>query len=252
MSLNNHPCGLVKNKDQQLLLEAQNLSFTRQKNKILDRVSIKIYQPEITTIIGPNGAGKSTLVKILLGIVKQDSGLLIKEQHVRLGYMPQDFNISQFMPITVAYFFQLFVHKKDKNYFDGVTDFLKIGHLLSKKITSLSGGERQKILLARALAEKPNVLVLDEPTANLDIQGQADFYHWIETIRNQYHCAILMVSHDLHWVMRGADQIICLNQHVCCSGHPHTIQHDDDFKNLFGHLWQEKVGFYQHHHDHQH
>lgn len=242
----------VKNELSLPLLKATDVQYSRQNQVILENINLAIEKGQITTIIGPNGAGKSTLIKLFLNILKPDKGYIHQPKNLKLGYMPQHFSISPFMPISVKYFLDLYYSAGPVYNFASLINFMKIEELLVKQMRYLSGGEKQRVLLARALMNKPDILILDEPTANLDIQGQAEFYDWLEGIRHEFGCAIILVSHDLHWVMASSDQIICLNRHICCFGHPTVVRQHEDFKNLFGTAWQQKMGFYEHHHDHHH
>lgn len=242
----------VKKQSSAPLLEALNVYYSKQNQVILENICLAIQPGQITTIIGPNGAGKSTLIKLFLNILKPNKGYIQHSENMKLGYMPQHFAISLFMPISVQYFLKLYYVAEHIYKFPFLANFMKIEKLLPKQMHYLSGGEKQRVLLARALMNKPDLLILDEPTANLDIQGQAEFYDLLENIRQEFGCAIILVSHDLHWVMASSDQIICLNRHICCSGHPTTVQQHEDFQKLFGSSWQLKMGFYEHHHDHYH
>ncbi|MCQ2914055.1 MAG: metal ABC transporter ATP-binding protein [Alphaproteobacteria bacterium] len=207
---------------------------------ILDDVSFDVPDEKITTLIGPNGAGKSTLLKIILGILKPTKGELIKPDNYTVGYVPQKFNINTVLPINVDRFLHLCLEKKDNN-FEEVLDKTGIRNLLNRQLSQLSGGETQRVLLARALLRKPNLLVLDEPAQGLDPIGSEKLYALIGDINKNSKTAVLMVSHDLFVVMKNTDNVICLNHHICCSGLPEKVQTLSEYTSL-----------YTHHHDHCH
>lgn len=240
------------------LISAQNLFHRFDDKDVLQDVSLELYPAKIVTLIGPNGAGKSTLLKILLGLLKPSSGQVIQRPELRIGFMPQKIQIDDSLPLSVRRFLELGLSanssiKKANDTTDLmkiITD-LKLDAILSHPIQKVSGGEMQRVLLARALLRQPELLVLDEPVQGVDLQGQTELYHYIGEIRDRYGCGILMVSHDLHIVMKNTDQVLCLNQHLCCSGHPQDISNAPEFQALFGHE-KEEIALYEHHHDHQH
>lgn len=221
------------------LLEAKNIGFQHQETQILDHVSLSIHEQEMVTIVGPNGAGKSTLLKILLGIEKATSGQIHRQPNLKIGYVPQKFNIDSTLPLRVIDFLKL-------SPFFASSQCLAIDSLLHKQLCKLSGGELQQVLLTRALFHQPKLLVLDEPTQGMDIQAQAHFLKTINSLKQKM--AVLLVSHDLIFVSTSSTRVICLNQHICCQGTPTEIQQDPSFQSLFGH----SVGFYHHNHDCDH
>ncbi len=231
------------------LLVAENLVVTRNGHAILQDVSLTVGMQDFVTIVGPNGAGKSMLLKCLLGFFKPDSGSVKKSNTLPIAYVPQNLDTTATMPITVRRFLTLRqkVSSADLNL---VVKDTGINHLLDRPLQVLSGGEMQRILLARALMNKPQLLVLDEPAQNLDISGQLAFYKLIDSIYNTHKLSILMVSHDLHLVMASTQQVICLYHHVCCSGTPQVITRDPEFISLFGDDMAKMMSMYQHSHDH--
>lgn len=233
----------------EVLLSANNISYQRQGKQILNHINLALEQQQITTVIGPNGAGKSSLIKVLLGLEKANSGQVIRHPKLRLGYMPQKLQLDANLPITVARFLA-FSGANTKDH-QAILHKLNIAELEKSLLDRISGGELQRVLLARALLRKPNLLILDEPVQGVDVAGQDELYQLFSQLRDEYQCGILMVSHDLHLVMSATDQVICLNQHICCSGHPNSIKTDPAYLSLFG---QQKplTSFYTHHHDHQH
>ncbi|MAM71314.1 MAG: zinc ABC transporter ATP-binding protein ZnuC [Gammaproteobacteria bacterium] len=233
------------------LLEAQNISLTIEGKHILHNVSLDIDEGQIVTLIGPNGAGKTTLVKVVLGLLEPGSGKINRRKKLRIGYMPQRLQVDPSMPISVKKFLQLAVQARPEN-IESVLQEVKALHLLTSQVHALSGGELQRVLLARALIQDPQLLVLDEPVQGVDISGQAELYALIASIRNKHRCGILMVSHDLHLVMSATDEVICLNQHVCCHGLPEQVSNDPAYLELFGKKEAEALAVYTHHHNHSH
>ena len=212
---------------------------------MLRDISLELEPAEIVTIIGPNGAGKTTLLRLLLGLTKPSSGRVERQPGLRLGYMPQRLQIDATMPMTVGRFLQLGI--------DGVKvsealDRVAAPHLASSRLADLSGGEMQRVLLARAAARKPQLLVLDEPTQGVDLGGQSEVYQLIAQLRDELKCGVLLVSHDLHLVMAATDRVLCLNQHICCHGHPEQVSKDPAYLEMFG----DKLALYTHHHNHHH
>ncbi len=233
------------------LITADNISLNHQGKNILDSVSFSLHQGEFITLIGPNGAGKSSLIKVLLGLINQDSGTVKYNKNIRLGYTPQTFSPNPFIPISVIDFLSL-NQKVEAVFTNEIIVLTGIENLLDSPLKKLSGGELQKVLLARALLSKPNVLILDEPAQNLDIDGQMQLYKLIQDIHQKNNCAVLMVSHDLHRVMKESTQVLCLYHHICCQGHPETILNDEQFSDLFADQITALMTTYEHHHNHQH
>ena len=233
------------------LITADNISLNYQGNNILDSVNFRLHQGEFITLIGPNGAGKSSLIKVLLGLINQDSGKVKYSNNIRLGYTPQIFSPNPFIPISVIDFLSL-DQKVETVFINEIIELTGIEGILDSPLKKLSGGELQKVLLARALLNKPNVLLLDEPAQNLDIDGQMQLYKLIQDIHQKNNCAVLMVSHDLHRVMKESTQVLCLYHHICCQGHPETILNDEQFSDLFADQINALMTTYEHHHNHQH
>lgn len=233
-----------------MLINAENLSFARGGKTILQDISMQVSAGEIVTIIGPNGAGKSSLIKILLGLIKHDSGSLRTSSNLRIGYMPQQLQLSPHLPLTVSRFLAL--AKAGKSEINTAAKTVSITSLLNQPMQNLSGGEQQRVLLARAILCKPNLLVLDEPVQGVDIAGQAALYRLIGQLRDQLNCGVLMVSHDLHLVMAATDTVVCLNQHICCKGHPDVVSAHPAYLELFGQPLDSALALYTHHHDHTH
>nr|WP_273336742.1 metal ABC transporter ATP-binding protein [Acinetobacter populi] len=225
------------------LVQLKQVSLSLEQRSILSKIDMDIYPQEIMTLIGPNGAGKSTLIKVLLGIERPSQGEVIQQPNLRLAYVPQKFNPSPSLPIRVKDLLAL--EPCDQTYKTRIIQDTGIGRLQDSSVQSLSGGERQRVLLARALLRKPQLLVLDEPMQGLDIQSEEELYAYVRTLPEQLGCAILIVSHDLQWVMQGTQRVICLNHHICCTGTPENIQKHPEYLAMFGHRVP-----YQHHHNH--
>lgn len=224
------------------LVELRQINVSFDTRQILKAIDLHIYPREIMTLVGPNGAGKSTLIKILLGIIKPTSGEIITQKNLRLAYVPQRFNPSSSLPLRVKDLLAL--EACPKEYKNEIIQDTGIANLQNHDVHSLSGGERQRVLLARALLRQPQLLVLDEPMQGLDIQSEEELYAYVRTLPARFGCSILMVSHDLQWVMQGTQRVVCLNHHICCTGTPENIQQHPEYLAIFG---QQRVP-YQHHH----
>jgi zinc transport system ATP-binding protein len=235
----------------QTLISANNISLSHHGKSILDKVSFELKQGEFITLIGPNGAGKSSLIKVLLGLTKADSGNIERAHNIKLGYTPQTFNPNPFIPISVIDFLNL-NQKVNQSFLHETATLTGTESLLDSPLKSLSGGELQRVLLTRALLNKPNVLILDEPAQNLDVNGQMHLYKLIQNIHQQQGCAVLMVSHDLHRVMKESTQVLCLYHHICCIGQPESILKDSQFNDLFADQMDDLMATYEHHHNHCH
>ncbi len=217
---------------------------------LLHNISFDLHRKEITTVIGPNGAGKSTLVKVLTGLLTPSSGSIERKPVVKVGYVPQRLHLDASLPMKVSRFLSLSGVKK-ADYNDALAQF-SITHLRDQQMHRLSGGELQRVLLARAVARKPDLLVLDEPLQGVDVNGQGELYRLISSLRDTLNCGIFMVSHDLHLVMAQTDKVLCLNQHVCCEGQPESVSQHPEYLKLFGKSIAEEFAVYTHHHDHHH
>ena len=229
-------------------LEGINLRFGQ--NHVLQDISTELHKGCITTLIGPNGAGKTSFVRVVLGLVKPTSGALWREQNLRIGYMPQKLLIDKTFPLTVERFLK--TAQPNKAAISQALNDVGASNLLKSSMHHLSGGETQRVLLARALLRDPELLVLDEPVQGVDINGQLELYNLITRIRNERGCGVLMVSHDLHLVMAATDHVVCINHHICCSGNPEHVTNDPSFTELFGIKGSEELAVYSHHHNHRH
>lgn len=220
-------------------------------HEVLHDVSLEVTGAEIVTILGPNGSGKSTLLRALLGIVPVAEGRILRQADLRIGYVPQRLMIDRTMPITVRRFLSLPTRVNDAEAAQVLAQVGMSGQG-PEQMTSLSGGQLQRVLLARALLGRPQLLILDEPTQGLDQQGEAAFYQLIEEVRTQTGAAVLMVSHDLHVVMAASDRVICLNGHICCEGTPRVVSTAPEYRALFGLGTEGALALYRHEHDHDH
>lgn len=237
-----------------ILIRARGLGVVRNGRQILQQADLTVEAGKIVTLIGPNGAGKTTLVRAVLGLIKADQGSIEKMPDLRIGYMPQKLHIDASLPLTVSRFLAL--GGKPRVDLDEILQLTGVTNLRNQPMQALSGGETQRVLLARALLRDPQLLVLDEPVQGVDVTGQAALYALINEIRNRRHCGVLLISHDLHLVMATTDTVVCLNQHVCCQGHPEQVTNDPAYLALFGEITGNsnlpQVAIYTHHHDHQH
>ncbi|MBE9402004.1 metal ABC transporter ATP-binding protein [Acinetobacter albensis] len=231
-------------KNNNALISLDKISVRLNERDILKNIDFALFEREIVTLIGPNGAGKSTLIKVLLGIVKASAGQIHQQKKLKFSYVPQKFNPSHSLPLRVKDLLAL--EKCDLARKKEIIQDIGIVKLQDTAVQQLSGGERQRVLLARALLRQPDILVLDEPMQGLDIQSEAELYEYVRSLPLKYNCAVLMVSHDLQWVMQGTHRVVCLNKHICCSGSPENVQQHPEYQAIFG---TNRV-FYQHHHDH--
>ena len=233
-----------------LLLSARGLCVQADGRTLLDRIDLDLHEGEIVTVIGPNGAGKTTLLKALLGFVTPTDGSVTRSDRLRIGYMPQKLALNPLLPMTVQRFLQQ--TGADRTMIRQALQETGITGLQQQSLHRVSGGELQRVLLARALLRQPQLLVLDEPAQGVDVCGQADLYRLIATLRDRHHCGVLLVSHDLHLVMAATDTVICLNQHICCQGRPEHVSQHPEYLQLFGRQLAEDIAVYTHHHDHDH
>ena len=233
------------------LIEASQLTVQHGTDVVLDSVNFTISPGEIVTIVGPNGSGKSSLVRALIGVLPASKGIVNRVSALRIGYVPQRLHMERALPMSVRRFFDLPKRSKASAVAEAV-ERAQIAHLLDRQLMDLSGGQLQRVLLARALLNRPQILILDEATQGLDQRGSADFYQQIESVRNELGCAVLMVSHELHVVMSASDRVICLNGHVCCEGSPDVVSSQPEYRALFGTGTRGALALYRHEHDHSH
>lgn len=220
--------------------------------EILSGVEVSVSDGEIVTLIGPNGAGKSTLVRIVIGLMKPSAGRVWRRPALRIGYLPQRVAIDPVLPLTVRRFLALARPGVAAAELRAALDEVAAAALIDHSVHALSGGEFQRVLLARALLRAPQLLVLDEPVQGVDFGGQIALYDLIGQLRRRHGMGVLMVSHDLHVVMAATDRVICLNRHVCCSGAPEAVSRNPAYTELFGAAAARGLAIYSHDHDHEH
>lgn len=234
-----------------MLLSAEGLIVRLGGVDVLSGVSMGIEAGEIVTILGPNGSGKSTLLRALLGMVAPDAGRVTRAPGLKIGYVPQKLAIDPSLPLSVRRFLSL-PYRVSHAEAEAALSRVGMADTGAKPLAGLSGGQLQRVMLARALLGKPGLLVLDEPTQGLDQPGEAAFYRLIAEVRHETGAAVLMVSHDLHVVMAASDRVICLNHHICCEGTPRVVSAAPEYRALFGLGTQGALALYQHRHDHSH
>ena len=233
------------------LVELKDVSIELGTRTVLTGITMSVQDGEIVTILGPNGSGKTTLLRTLSGALEPTRGQMIRRDDLRIGYTPQRLALDTTMPLTVERFLALVqkTSRKDRN---EAMERVGLQSVQSQQLASLSGGQFQRALLARAILRKPNLLALDEPTQGLDQHGTAAFYTLIEELREETGCAVLMVSHDLHVVMSASDRVLCVNGHICCEGTPTVVSNAPEYQAMFGKGTAGTLALYQHHHDHSH
>ena len=238
------------NKEKKILLKVEDAGFFKDNKWLVKGVSLDLRQGEIVTLIGPNGSGKSTTAKIALGIYKKIEGK-VKRFTNKVGYVPQKISIDWTLPIRVIDFMSLTEEPTDEQ-ISVALNLTGVEHLKNKNLGNLSGGEFQRVLIARAIAKQPDLLVLDEPVQGVDFKGEIALYELIKKISEELNCGILLISHDLHVVMSATDFVVCLNGHVCCSGTPQVVAKNDEYQELFGDRASTILSIYEHKHDHTH
>lgn len=233
------------------LITLEGAGLYRAKRWLVRNVSFGLHRGEIVTLIGPNGSGKSTTAKMALGILEPDEGRVQRAKGLRIGYVPQKLSVDWTLPLSVSRLMRLTSRLTQKEIDDALLS-VGIPHLGDAQTHHLSGGEFQRVLLARAIARRPDVLVLDEPVQGVDFNGEIALYDLISEIRRQLGCAVLLISHDLHFVMAATDNVICLNGHICCQGSPKAVSQSSAYLDLFGRRAARALAYYEHHHDHSH
>ncbi len=232
------------------LVKLNNAGFKQNDKWLVEGVSLTVEKGKIVTLIGPNGSGKSTTAKIALGIYKNIEGSVEKYTN-KVGYVPQKISIDWTLPLRVYDFMLLTEDIKDEAINEALS-LTGVMHLKNKNLGNLSGGEFQRVLIARAISKKPELLVLDEPVQGVDYTGEIALYELIKKISDTLNCGILLISHDLHTVMTATDHVVCLNGHVCCSGTPMDVAKNNEYKTLFGEQASQILTVYEHKHDHVH
>ena len=233
-----------------LLVKLENAGVQRMSKWLVKEISFEISQGQIVTLIGPNGSGKTTTAKMILNIMNADEGQITRNTN-KMAYVPQKINIDWTMPLRVIDFMKITNNLNNNQVIESLTT-TGVDKLLYNQIHNLSGGEFQRVLIARAIAKKPDLLVLDEPVQGVDYNGEIALYNLIKKISVNLNCGILLISHDMHFVMSTTDHVVCLNGHICCSGTPSSVVKNPEYIKLFGEHNSETLSYYQHHHDHSH
>ena len=233
-----------------ILVKLNNVGFQQNQKWLVQGVSLQVEKGKIVTLIGPNGSGKSTTAKIALGLFKNIEGQVEKFTN-NIGYVPQKISIDWTLPLRVRDF-MLLTDNLTEDVIDEALSLTGVINLKDKSLGNLSGGEFQRVLLARAISKKPELLVLDEPVQGVDFTGEIALYELIKEISEKLNCGILLISHDLHTVMSATDHVVCLNGHVCCSGSPKEVEKNSEYKALFGEQTSQTLSVYEHKHDHEH
>jgi zinc transport system ATP-binding protein len=233
---------------QPILIKVQDISLKSGSHQVLSHVSLSVQAGQIVTVVGPNGAGKSSLLKVALGLKSAQSGTIWRAAPCIIGYVPQRLSIDATLPLTVQRFMAMAGRSIPAS--DCLRALQRTGaaELLHRQVRHLSGGELQRTLLARALVRRPHLLALDEPAAGVDVAGQAELYDLIASLARQDGCGVLLISHDLHVVMAATDEVICLNGHVCCAGHPEAVSRHPEYLSLFGPRAAASLAVYTHSH----
>ena len=240
----------MNTENKKILLKVENASFSKNNKYLVKGVSLEVKEGEIVTLIGPNGSGKSTTAKIALGIYKNIEGKVERFTN-KIGYVPQKISIDWTLPIRVIDFMSL-TEEPTEEQINIALNLTGVEHLRKKNLSDLSGGEFQRVLIARAIAKQPNFLVLDEPVQGVDFKGEIALYELIKKISEELNCGILLISQDLHVVMSATDFVVCLNGHVCCSGTPEAVSKNNEYQELFGDRASSILSLYEHKHDHTH
>ncbi len=234
------------------LIEAKGVGVRIGRHELLRAVDLELRPGQILSLIGPNGAGKTTLVRVLLGVLRPTTGEVRRRPGLIVGYVPQRLHLDPTLPLSVHHFLTLGRWRRPGLPLAAALAEVGAGHLGRAPMAELSGGEFQRVTLARALLRRPDLLILDEPAQGVDFAGQLELYALIERVRNERGCGVLLVSHDLHLVMAATDQVICLNRHVCCAGRPEAVSRHPEYQNLFGAPAAARLAVYTHAHDHAH
>jgi zinc transport system ATP-binding protein len=236
---------------EQILLQTHNLSLVTGERELLSNITLSVSVGEIVTVIGPNGAGKTTLLRVLLGLIPLNKGSIFKKPNLKIGYLPQKVSVDPILPLSVSRIMKLTGNYSSLQIKTALEE-TGVASLRDKPVFQLSGGEFQRVMLARALLRSPELLVLDEPVQSVDYMGESELYKLIANLRTSHGCGVLMVSHDLHVVMASTDRVLCLNQHICCEGQPEDVSRHPEYLRLFGLDSGSALAVYSHNHDHTH
>ena len=212
--------------------------------KVVDSVNFSLKRGTITVLLGPNGAGKTTVVRIMLKLDNPTNGTVTTfPQNLKYSYLPQKIDINPFLPIDAKTLLSYLAKEQISNsdLLKEILEFANFDKIANQQILDLSGGLLRRLFIAATLAKQADLVVFDEPMLNLDLESQQKFYTLMQRLRKEQKVTILMISHDLHTVMRQTDQVLCLNHHICCSGKPEDFIDDTN-----------QLSFYHHRHNHVH
>mgnify|MGYP001241267799 CR=1 FL=1 len=232
------------------LIKLDNAGVYKSSKWLVRGVSLEVSKGQIVTLIGPNGSGKTTTAKMALNILNPDEGTILRNTK-KIAYVPQKINIDWALPLRVSDFMNITSNISDSLILENLK-LTGVEHLIHSDIKNLSGGEFQRVLIARAIAKKPEFLVMDEPVQGVDFNGEISLYKLIKNISDNLNCGILLISHDIHFVMSSTDHVICLNGHVCCSGTPSYVAKNQAYIELFGEHTASVLSLYKHKHEHTH
>ena len=242
---------MPRDRDSGPLIAARGVTVRLGGHVAVDHVDLSVEPGEIVVLIGPNGSGKTTLVRAVLELLEPDAGKVERRIGLIVGYVPQHLQVDPTLPITVRRFLRLGSRATPNDLAAALAE-VGVKQVLDQPVQGLSGGQMRRVLLARALLRDPDLLVLDEPTAGVDVAGQAALYDLVRDIRDKRGCGVLLVSHHLHLVMAAADRVVCLNRHVCCEGQPEAVSRNPALLELFGADAAAALAVYSHRHDHAH
>lgn len=217
------------------ILEIKNLKVIYDNKPVLDGISFSLNKGEALAVLGPNGSGKTTLFKAIIGAVPFE-GEIIRGKELKIGYVPQKIDLERDLPITVGEFFGLRSDVKKSDY--SPREALELvglpSHFFKKRISELSSGEFQRVLISWAVISKPDLLLFDEPTASVDISGQETVYELLRRLQTTYNLALILISHDLSVVYHYADKVLCLNHSQLCLGVPKDVLSTQKLEELYG------------------
>ncbi len=215
------------------LIAAERITVRSGVHELLRDVSVSVRAGEVVTIVGPNGGGKSTLIRALLGLIPLAAGRVRRQPGLCVGYVPQRLAVDSTLPLPVHRLMTL-TSRANRSAIETALAECGAAHLIAAPVHTLSGGELQRVLLARAVLRSPQLLVLDEPTQGVDRRGQSALYQLIETIRTERGCGVLMVSHDVHVILGASRRVYCLDVTIRCQGGPEAVRTDPAYAELLG------------------
>ncbi|MBI5664284.1 MAG: metal ABC transporter ATP-binding protein [Nitrospirae bacterium] len=243
-----------------IALQVENLCVKADNRHLIENITFSIEEGRIVAIIGPNGAGKTTLIKAILGLIPYETGTVslfgrpFKNNHsvIKVGYVPQKLEFDRTIPLTVSellgftvppvYMVPFMKRKGAREHIDGLLKIVGAQSLAQRSIGSLSGGELQRVMIAKAIVNDPKILFLDEPASGVDIEGQERFHDLVKRLNKEKGLTVIIISHDLNVVYRYADDVLCMNRKLICTGRPEETLTDEVIKSMYG----EMMGAYIH------